>query len=161
MEIETQTTTASSEVKRVLLDKMRTYKSDIARYRLELVRLSPSPFGLTRLSQKELRAKATRSDLFSTTSASHTIIDLETNPSSSPLHAQRSQLLSATDQLSEGQRRLEDSHRIALETEGVGNGILQDLRGQRETLENTRENLYDADGSIDRASNTLNGMVRR
>lgn len=55
--------------------------------------------------------------------------------------AQRSRLLSATDKLSEGQRRLEDSHRVALETEDLGAGILRDLRGQRDQLEHTRDNV--------------------
>ena len=55
--------------------------------------------------------------------------------------AQRTKLLSTTDKLTQGQRRLEDSHRIALETEDVGSGILRDLRGQRETLVHTRDNV--------------------
>lgn len=40
--------------------------------------------------------------------------------------------------LADGQRRLEDSHRVALETEDLGAGILRDLQGQREQLEGTR-----------------------
>ena len=55
--------------------------------------------------------------------------------------AQRTKLLLTTDKLTQGQRRLEDSHRIALETEDVGSGILRDLRGQRETLVHTRDNV--------------------
>lgn len=46
-----------------------------------------------------------------------------------------------TDQLSDGQRRLEESHRLALETEDTGAGILRDLRGQRDQLEHTRDNV--------------------
>jgi vesicle transport through interaction with t-SNAREs protein 1 len=107
-------------------------------------------------------------------------LDRSDSPStSSQSQAQRSRLLSATDKLSEGQQRLEDSHRIALETEELGTGILRDLRSQRDTLEHTRDTvrchplrlslrsvlmrslqLYDADGSIDRASNTLKKMIR-
>jgi vesicle transport through interaction with t-SNAREs protein 1 len=60
---------------------------------------------------------------------------------SSPGQVQRSRLLSATDKLSEGQRRLEDSHRVALETEDLGAGILRDLRGQRDQLEHTRDSV--------------------
>lgn len=46
-----------------------------------------------------------------------------------------------TDQLTEGQRRLEDSHRTVLETEVLGAGILSDLRGQRDQLEHTRDSV--------------------
>jgi len=70
-------------------------------------------------------------------------------------------LLAGTDKLADGQRRLEESHRVALETEDLGAGILTNLRGQREQIENTRDTLYRADNSIDRASGTLKQMIRR
>lgn len=38
-----------------------------------------------------------------------------------------------------GSRRLENAHRIALETEDVGADILRNLRGQREQIEHTRD----------------------
>ncbi len=40
-----------------------------------------------------------------------------------------------------GSRRLDNAHRIALETEDVGADILRNLRGQRETIENTRDTV--------------------
>lgn len=61
--------------------------------------------------------------------------------SSSQAQAQRTRLLNTTDKLTEGQKRLEDSHRIALETEDLGTDILRDLRGQRDQLEHTRDNV--------------------
>lgn len=103
-------------------------------------------------------------------------------PERSNSPSQASRLLSATDKLTDGQQRLEASHRVALETEQVGSGILNDLRSQRERLTHTRDNvsrlytstfscgtdgvipdiqLYQADGSIDRASQSLQKMVRR
>jgi vesicle transport through interaction with t-SNAREs protein 1 len=104
--------------------------------------------------------------------------DRSESPSFSQAQAQRARLMSATDKLADGQRRLEDSQRIALETEDVGAGILRDLRTQRDTLEHSRDTvrqdarslhplahsghsqLYEADGSIDRASSTLRKMIR-
>ena len=63
--------------------------------------------------------------------------------SSSPsaAYAQQTRLLSATDQLTDGQRRLEASQRVALETEGLGTGILENLRGQRDSLIRTRDTV--------------------
>ncbi|KAG0202493.1 hypothetical protein BGX28_005014 [Mortierella sp. GBA30] len=74
---------------------------------------------------------------------------------------QRTRLLNGTDRLAENSRRLQDSHKIALETESLGAGILSDLRGQREQIIHTRNTLQDADSTIDRASRTLKGMARR
>lgn len=74
---------------------------------------------------------------------------------------QRTRLLNGTDRLAESSRRLQDSHKIALETESLGAGILSDLRGQREQIIHTRNTLLEADSNIDKASRTLKGMARR
>lgn len=63
--------------------------------------------------------------------------------------------------MSLGTRRLDNAHRIALETEDVGADILRNLRGQREQIEHTRDTLQHADTSIDRASGTLKKMIWR
>jgi len=57
--------------------------------------------------------------------------------------------------------RLEDSHRIALETEDVGADILRNLQVQREGIVRTRDILQEADSGITKASGTLKGMIRR
>ncbi|GAA6011287.1 hypothetical protein JCM10207_008288 [Rhodosporidiobolus poonsookiae] len=151
MEVEVQT---ADKDKGELQAKLKQHKGVVARHKGEL---------------KSLSSNADRDDLLAPRGArgDHVAIpmdDLERaeSPSSSGAGAaQRSRLLSATDKLADGQRRLEDSHRLALETEEVGTGILRDLRTQRDTLEHTRDTLYDADGSIDRASSTLQKMIRR
>ncbi|KAG8990837.1 hypothetical protein FRB93_003008 [Tulasnella sp. JGI-2019a] len=77
------------------------------------------------------------------------------------VNSQRTRLLQGTQSLADSTRRLEDSQRIAIETEGVGADILRTLRQQRGTIEHAVEQLGQADTSIDRASGTLKGMVRR
>ncbi|EGG11441.1 uncharacterized protein MELLADRAFT_41920 [Melampsora larici-populina 98AG31] len=74
--------------------------------------------------------------------------------------AQRERLLKSNYLLESSSNRLDSSHRIALETEDLGTGILRDLRSQREQIEGTRDTLREADGHIDKASNTLNQMIR-
>lgn len=54
---------------------------------------------------------------------------------------QRQRLLSGTERLGESSRRLEDSHRLALETEGIGINILSTLKGQRETMLRARDTV--------------------
>lgn len=73
----------------------------------------------------------------------------------------RSRLLAGTTLLEDGTKRLQESHRIALETEDQGAGILMNLRSQREQIENSRNTLQRADLAIDRASGTLKKMIRR
>lgn len=109
--------------------------------------------------------------------------DLESGRSSYYAQAQRQRLLQGTATLEDGSRRLQDSHRIALETEDLGADILRDLRGQREQIENSRDivsnqfpcveyekkhahhytfmQLRTADTNIDRSSRTLQQMIRR
>ncbi|CAO3591275.1 unnamed protein product [Absidia cylindrospora] len=74
---------------------------------------------------------------------------------------QRQRLLNGTDRLGESSRRLEGSHRLALETESIGVNILSTLKGQRETLLRTRDTLGEADSYIDKSSRTLKVMARR
>ncbi|EKM80383.1 hypothetical protein AGABI1DRAFT_113574 [Agaricus bisporus var. burnettii JB137-S8] len=76
-------------------------------------------------------------------------------------YSDRSRLLSGTNILEDGTKRLQESQRIALETEEQGAGILRDLRGQREQIENSRGTLWRADVAVDRASSKLKTMIRR
>jgi vesicle transport through interaction with t-SNAREs protein 1 len=87
--------------------------------------------------------------------------DMETGRSSTDPQAQRQRLLQGTATLDDGSRRLENSHRLALETEDLGADILRDLRGQREQIENSRDTLRHADSNLDRSSRTINQMIRR
>ncbi|TNY21414.1 vesicle transport v-SNARE protein N-terminus-domain-containing protein [Rhodotorula diobovata] len=151
MQLEAQT--ADKEDKAEFQAKLRDHRATLARHKSDI---------------KSLAASADRDALLASSSAvprgDHVAIEMDSRSaslSSADAQAQRSRLLSATDKLADGQRRLEESHRVALETEDLGTGILRDLRGQRETLEHTRDTLYEADGSIDRAAGTLKKMMRR
>ncbi|PKI85701.1 t-SNARE VTI1 [Malassezia vespertilionis] len=74
---------------------------------------------------------------------------------------QRQRMLEGTSLLEQGTERLENSTRLALESEDIGANILQDLRGQREQLEHSRNTLHTADAHIGRSSRTLQQMIRR
>ncbi|KAF8512292.1 vesicle transport v-snare protein vti1 [Hysterangium stoloniferum] len=122
------------------------YQTRVGNNKAELARLKK----LT----KELHATAARSDLLTSS----------TSPSDDPYStsaSDRARLLAGTSLLEDSTRRLEDSHRIALETEDVGADILRSLRGQREQIEHARDTLGRADTNIDRASGTLKKMFRR
>lgn len=53
----------------------------------------------------------------------------------------RTRLLAGTTLLEDGSRRLQDSQRVALETEEQGGDILRSLRGQREQIQNARDTV--------------------
>lgn len=74
---------------------------------------------------------------------------------------QRQQLLSGTDRLERSSARLQESQRVALETEDVGRNVLADLYGQRQTIQHTRDNLQQSEGYVDTSIKTLRGMARR
>jgi vesicle transport through interaction with t-SNAREs protein 1 len=92
--------------------------------------------------------------------------------------SERARLLTGTEILSDGGRRLTDSTRLALETEEQGADILRTLRVQREQIENSRDmvrvaagpnhilsssyltlQVRTSDSHIDRAAGTLKGMI--
>ncbi|KAH8697681.1 putative vesicle transport v-snare protein [Talaromyces proteolyticus] len=84
------------------------------------------------------------------------------DPEAGDVHMeQRQQLLSGTERLERSSARLQESQRLALETEDIGRGTLADLHQQRETIERTRENLHRSEGYVDTSIKTLRGMARR
>lgn len=101
--------------------RLRTAKSDLARYK--------------KLS-KELHSQTARSDLLSSQPGVFSTSDDPYSASSD-----RTRLLAGTSLLEDGTKRLQDSHRIALETEEQGADILLNLRTQREQIENSRNTV--------------------
>jgi len=77
---------------------------------------------------------------------------------SSEQDIQRERLLKSTSRLETSTRRLDNSHRIAAETESIGAGILTDLGRQREQLETTKGELHEAEGYVDKSLKTLKDM---
>ncbi|TFK48099.1 V-snare-domain-containing protein [Heliocybe sulcata] len=137
MEIEIQGIPQS--IKPQYQTRIRTAKAELARYK--------------KLS-KDLHAQASRADLLAR--AGTPTSDEPYGPSSD-----RTRLLAGTALLEDGSQRLQESQRIALETEEQGADILRNLRGQRDQIEHARDTLRTADTSIDRASGTLKKMIRR
>ncbi|SCW00374.1 LAFE_0C02784g1_1 [Lachancea fermentati] len=82
-------------------------------------------------------------------------------PQSGETDEQRQQLLSSHATLSRTGDKLRDATRMAVETEGIGSQIMMDLRSQRETLENARQTLFQADSYVDKSIRTLKTMSRR
>ncbi|KAJ5070979.1 vesicle transport v-snare 13 [Anaeramoeba ignava] len=74
---------------------------------------------------------------------------------------QRKTLLEANEKLDRTTGILEDTQRVAFETEELGTQVLGDLHNQRKVLENSRSNLKTADVSVDKSHRLLSIMGRR
>lgn len=101
--------------------RLRAAKADLSKYKKQ---------------SKELSARLTRSTLLSSTKPGYSSSDDPYGASSD-----RTRLLSGTALLEDGSKRLQESERIALETEAQGADILHNLRLQRETIENARNTV--------------------
>ncbi|KAF9642719.1 V-snare-domain-containing protein [Thelephora ganbajun] len=123
-------------------------------------RIKSAKAELTRFKKlsKELHAQLTRFDLMGGVGGRPIGPSSADDPYGT---SDRTRLLAGTALLEDGTRRLQESQRIALETEEQGSDILSNLRRQREQIENTRDTLHAADASVDRASGTLKKMVLR
>jgi vesicle transport through interaction with t-SNAREs protein 1 len=74
---------------------------------------------------------------------------------------QRMRLLHGNQKLDETSDRLQNTERIAVETEGIGVSVLGELSNQRQQLERTRDNLGKIDDNITRSRKILASMSRR
>ena len=123
MEIEIQGMPQS--IKPQYAPRIKSAKSDLARFK--------------KLA-KDLHAQATRAALLSDVSGSP-FRDSTDDFGSSGNKGDRARLLAGTALLEDGSRRLQESQRIALETEEQGADILSNLRRQREQIENARDTV--------------------
>jgi vesicle transport through interaction with t-SNAREs protein 1 len=159
MEIEIQGVPQS--LRNNYLSRLRSAKSSLATYKKSL---------------SDTRTSLARAELFSKSSSP----DNDGYYNSDDPYSDRHRLLSGTNILEDGTKRLQESQRVALETEEQGANILRDLRGQREQIENSRgtvslhlhpstnsminiliPQLWRADVAVDRASGKLKTMIRR
>ncbi|KAM6495984.1 vesicle transport v-snare protein vti1 [Amanita muscaria] len=121
-------------------------------------RLQDAKNELSRLKKlaRDARSQATRVDLLSSSQHGPSASD---DPYAST--TDRTRLLAGTTLLEDGTKRLQDSYRVAVETENQGSDILLNLRSQREQIEHARDTIQTVDTAIDRASGTLKKMIRR
>ncbi|XP_039632420.1 vesicle transport through interaction with t-SNAREs homolog 1A isoform X5 [Polypterus senegalus] len=75
--------------------------------------------------------------------------------------SQRAHLLDNTERLERSSRRLEAGYQIAVETEQVGQEILENLHHDREKIQRSRDRLRETDANLGKSSRILTGMMRR
>ena len=138
MEVEIQGMPQS--IKPKFQTRVKSSKTELAHWKKTAVRRQAGPPNLRMLipfyviSQKDLHMQASRAELMSSNkySTDEPYSDFDST-------SDRTRLLAGTELLQDGTRRLEDSNRLALETEELGGDILRNLRQQREQIENSRD----------------------
>lgn len=66
-----------------------------------------------------------------------------------------------SERLERSSKRLDDGYRMALETEEIGQNVLNNLAQDREKINNARNRLNNVDSSLTQSSRLLNNMYRR
>ncbi|CAF4928297.1 unnamed protein product [Pieris macdunnoughi] len=79
----------------------------------------------------------------------------------STVNEQNQKLLDNSERLERSGKNLTEGYRIILETEQIGNAVLQDLHHQRETLHRTRARLRETDADLNRSTRLVKGMMMR
>ncbi|KAI5634890.1 hypothetical protein NE865_12373 [Phthorimaea operculella] len=74
---------------------------------------------------------------------------------------QRQKLLDNTERLERTGKTLTEGYRVVLETEQIGNAVLQDLSVQRETIQRSRGRLRETDEHLSRSNRLVNSMMVR
>ncbi|XP_075698883.1 vesicle transport through interaction with t-SNAREs homolog 1A isoform X2 [Rhinoderma darwinii] len=75
--------------------------------------------------------------------------------------SQRAHLLDNTERLDRSSRRLEAGYQVAVETEQIGQDILENLNQDREKIQRARDRLRETDTNLGKSSRILTGMLRR
>uniref|UniRef100_A0AC35U6U9 V-SNARE domain-containing protein n=1 Tax=Rhabditophanes sp. KR3021 TaxID=114890 RepID=A0AC35U6U9_9BILA len=70
-------------------------------------------------------------------------------------------LINNTARIERGTRKIQDSYRVAIETEEIGATVLQDLATQRETINRARERLRETDANLLTSNRMVSQMIRR
>ncbi|XP_063692321.1 vesicle transport through interaction with t-SNAREs homolog 1A-like [Bolinopsis microptera] len=66
-----------------------------------------------------------------------------------------------SEKLERSSKRLEDGYRMAMETEEIGQNVLNNLAQDREKINNARNRLNNVDSTLTQSSRLLNNMYRR
>ncbi|MBN3297242.1 VTI1A protein, partial [Amia calva] len=77
------------------------------------------------------------------------------------LREERAHLLDNTERLERSSQRLEAGYQIAVETEQIGQEILENLHHDREKIQRSRDRLRETDANLGKSSRILTGMLRR
>ncbi|XP_032821023.1 vesicle transport through interaction with t-SNAREs homolog 1B [Petromyzon marinus] len=151
----------SSEEAYLLLQEMEEeLKGAPAPFRMQMVsRMRDYRRDLERITRETRRATdpalSARSDLLSGG------LFAAQNKESAQVASDRARLLQGTESLGRASASVERSHRVAVETEQIGNEIIDELGTQREQLDRTRDRLTNTGQNLSKSRKILTTMSRK
>lgn len=74
---------------------------------------------------------------------------------------QRQRLLESNERIERSGKKLEDGYRVVLETQEIGAQVMNDLSGQRETIQRSRARLRETNETLGLSSRVMNSMIMR
>ncbi|XP_071808628.1 vesicle transport through interaction with t-SNAREs homolog 1A-like isoform X1 [Asterias amurensis] len=74
---------------------------------------------------------------------------------------QRARLLDNTERLERSGKKLDAGYKMTVETEQLGQGILDNLQRDREKIQRSRARLRETDAGVGQSSRVLSAMMRR
>ncbi|TNN64152.1 Vesicle transport through interaction with t-SNAREs 1B [Liparis tanakae] len=135
---------APSSYRNAMSTKLRMYRRDLGKLQRDMKNSAP---GFNPSSQT---SEGSRRGIYSSE-----------NQQSTHVQSQRALLLHGTDALNNASQSIERSQRIAVETDQIGTDIIEELGGQREQLDRTRNRLADTGENLSRSRKILRAMSRR
>jgi len=79
----------------------------------------------------------------------------------SAVEDQRQRLLDNSERLERSGKKLDVGYRVCVETEEIGNKVLEDLSTQRETITRARDRIHDMDSNLGKSSRVLSTITKR
>lgn len=128
-----------------MMSKVRSYQKDIEKLRRELTKVAAQ------------KGNSQYSGSLDTTGFFSPEVVVNENHDNST----REKLFEGTQILHQTSQHLERSHQIALETDEIGTGIIDDLSGQKEQLIRTRDRLEDIDANISHSRKVIRSIGKR
>lgn len=135
MELEVHSMSQSDKQKHTT--RVKSFKTELGRLEKDL-----------RKAKLNFRDEAIREELFS--------LDDPRNSED-----QRTRLLDNTEKLERTSRKLEAGYRMAIESEQMGQDIMDNLHRDREKIQRSRDRLKETDAYLGQSSRVLSAMMRR
>ncbi|XP_059209238.1 vesicle transport through interaction with t-SNAREs homolog 1B [Centropristis striata] len=135
---------APSTYRNAMSTKLRMYRRDMGKLQRDMKSAAPGSGSSSQAGE-----------------GSHHGIYASQNQQSTHQQSQRTLLLQGLDSLNHASQSIERSQRIAAETDQIGTDIIEELGGQREQLDRTRNRLVDTGENLSRSRKILRAMSRR
>uniref|UniRef100_A0A8C5R4J4 t-SNARE coiled-coil homology domain-containing protein n=1 Tax=Leptobrachium leishanense TaxID=445787 RepID=A0A8C5R4J4_9ANUR len=141
VEMEEELKSAPPSFRRQMMSKLRTYKKDLVKLQAD--------------------AKRTNAEFGPKTALADHSYGVYNAENKAPVNTQRALLIQGTQSLIRSSDSIARSHHLAAETDAIGSDIIEELGGQREQLERTKDRVVSTNENLSRSRKILQTMSRK